>query len=149
MSALDGINVLDASRVLAGPYCAMLLGDLGADVIKVERPPAGDDTRAWGPPYLGDPAQGLSAYYLSANRNKRSVCVDLKCERGRALLLELIGKADAYIENFAPGAAERLRLGPDVIAAANPRIVHCAITAFGGRPGPSPLAVAGCLSMWS
>ena len=135
--ALDGLTVLDVSRVLAGPYCSMLLADLGADVIKIERPPGGDDTRAWGPPYLGDPSQGLSAYYLSVNRGKRSVCLDLKSSAGRDLFLAMVGKADVLIENFAPGVAERLGLGTEAIAAANPRIVHGSITGFGEQPGPA------------
>ncbi len=135
--ALDGLKVLDVSRVLAGPYCSMILADLGADVIKVERPPGGDDTRAWGPPYLGDPSQGLSAYYLSVNRGKRSVCVDLKSQAGRDLFLAMVGKADVLIENFAPGVADRLGLGTEAIAVANPQIVHGSITAFGEQAGPA------------
>jgi len=133
--ALDGLTVLDVSRVLAGPYCSMILADLGADVIKIERPPAGDDTRAWGPPFLGDPSQGLSAYYLSVNRGKRSVCLDLKSQGGRDLFLAMVAQADVLVENFAPGVADRLGLGTDAIAAANPRIVHASITAFGEEPG--------------
>ena len=134
--ALDGLKVLDVSRVLAGPYCSMILADLGADVIKIERPPGGDDTRAWGPPYLGDPSQGLSAYYLSVNRGKRSVCLDLKTQDGRDLFLAMVQKADVLVENFAPGVADRLGLGSEAISAANPRIVHASITAFGEQPGP-------------
>lgn len=142
--ALDGLTVLDVSRVLAGPYCTMVLADLGADVIKVERPPGGDDTRAWGPPYLGPPSDGLSAYYLSVNRAKRSICLDLKNETGRDLFFDLLRRADVLVENFAPGVADRLGLGAEKIAAANPRIVHCSITAFGERVGPGyDLAIQG------
>jgi crotonobetainyl-CoA:carnitine CoA-transferase CaiB-like acyl-CoA transferase len=115
----------------------MLLADLGADVIKVERPPQGDDTRAWGPPYLGDPDLGLSAYYLSVNRGKRSVCLDLKTQAGRDIFFSLVRKADVLVENFAPGVADRLGLGTDAIAAANPRIIHASITAFGEKAGPA------------
>jgi len=134
--ALEGLIVLDLSRVLAGPYCSMLLADLGAQVIKIERPVSGDDTRAWGPPYLGDPGLGLSAYFLAVNRGKRSVGLDLSNPAGRDLLLDMVRGADVLIENFAPGVADRLGLGADAIAAANPRIVHCSITAFGEREGP-------------
>jgi len=136
-AALDGLTVLDVSRILAGPYCSMILADLGADVIKIERPPAGDDTRAWGPPFLGDPSQGLSAYYLSVNRGKRSVCMDLKNQAAHDLFLAMVQQADVLVENFAPGVADRLGLGVEAIAAANPRIVHCSITAFGDEPGPA------------
>jgi crotonobetainyl-CoA:carnitine CoA-transferase CaiB-like acyl-CoA transferase len=142
--ALRGLTVLDASRVLAGPYCSMLLADLGATVIKVERPPSGDDTRSWGPPYLGDPDQGLSAYFLSVNRGKQSVCVDLQNPSGRELMLDMVHHADVLIENFAPGVAARLGLGPEAIEVANPKIVHASITAFGDQPGPGyDLAIQG------
>jgi crotonobetainyl-CoA:carnitine CoA-transferase CaiB-like acyl-CoA transferase len=114
----------------------MLLADLGASVIKIERPPLGDDTRAWGPPYLGNSDQGLSAYFLSVNRGKRSVCLDLKSQSGRDLALAMVQRADVLIENFAPGVAADLDLGPEAIEAVNPRIVHCAITAFGEQAGP-------------
>jgi formyl-CoA transferase len=133
---LDGLTVLDVSRVLAGPYCSMILADLGADVIKIERPPKGDDTRSWGPPFLGDPSQGLSAYYLSVNRGKRSVCLDLKSPDGRDLFLEMVRQTDVLIENFAPGVANRLGLGTAAITAANPKIIHASITAFGEKAGP-------------
>ena len=134
--ALDGLTILDVSRVLAGPYCSMLLADLGASVIKIERPPFGDDTRAWGPPYLGDPDQGLSAYFLSVNRGKQSICLDLKSPPGRDLMLEMVQRSDVLIENFAPGVAAGLGLGPAAIDAANPQLVHCSITAFGEQAGP-------------
>jgi len=135
--ALHGLVVLDVSRVLAGPYCSMMLADLGADVIKIERPPSGDDTRSWGPPYLGDPAQGLSAYFLSVNRGKRSVCLDLKRPAGHDLFVRLVQQADVLIENFAPGVADRLGLGTPEIVAANSRIIHCSITGFGDQAGPA------------
>ncbi|MDE0229886.1 MAG: CoA transferase [Spirochaetaceae bacterium] len=135
-AALAGVRVLDATRVLAGPYCTMVLADMGADVVKVERPAGGDDTRAWGPPYLGDPADGLSAYFLAVNRSKRSVAIDLRSERGRRLFLDLAGKSDVVVENFAPGVAERLGLDHAALSAARPDLVHCSITAFGRKPGP-------------
>jgi crotonobetainyl-CoA:carnitine CoA-transferase CaiB-like acyl-CoA transferase len=124
---LAGVRVADFSRVLAGPYCTMVLADLGAEVVKVERPGEGDETRAWGPPFVG----GETAYYLSVNRNKRSVAIDLKSPDGRRLALELCSRSDVMIENFRPGGAERLGLDSTAVCAINPRIVHCAITGFG------------------
>src|SRR5215813_4595367 len=106
MQPLHGIRVLDLSRVLAGPYCTMVLGDLGADVIKVENPDGGDDTRSWGPPFVG----GESAYFLSINRNKRSVTLNLKVPRGQELLRQLAARSDVFIENMRPGALERWKL---------------------------------------
>ncbi len=128
---LEGVRILDVSRVLTGPYCSMMLADLGADVIKIELPGRGDDTRAWGPPFLG----GESAYFLSINRNKRSVTVDLKTERGRKIVHELAARSDVLLENFAPGVADRLGLGYGAIRAINERIVYCSISGF-GQDGP-------------
>src|SRR5437868_6401902 len=108
---LAGLRVLDLSRVLAGPLCTMILGDLGADVVKVERPGTGDDTRTWGPPWADGPEGRESAYYLCVNRNKRSVAADLKTEEGRALVRRLAIDADVVVENFAPGMLEREGLG--------------------------------------
>ena len=117
MNSLDGIRVLDLSRVLAGPWCTQTLADLGADVIKIERPGTGDDTRTWGPPFLKD-AQGQdtaeAAYYLGANRNKRSVVIDLRTPEGKTQAQELLKSADVVIENFRPGVASRLGLGPEL-----------------------------------
>src|ERR1043166_5849933 len=107
MPPLDGIRVLDLSRVLAGPYCTMLLADLGADVVKVERPGEGDETRTWGPPYAG----GEAAYFLSVNRSKRSVALDLSRPEGRDLARRLARASDVVVENFRAGTAERLGLG--------------------------------------
>ena len=138
---LAGLRVLDLSRVLAGPLCTMILGDLGADVIKVERPGDGDDTRTWGPPWSEGSHGRESAYYLCVNRNKRSAAADLKTDEGRALVRRLAAEADVLVENFAPGTMERLGLGHDALAAANPRLVWCSITGYGsdgpeaGRPG--------------
>ena len=113
---LDGVRVADLSRVLAGPYCTMVLADLGADVVKVERPEGGDETRSWGPPFAG----GEAAYYLSVNRNKRSCAIDLSQDEGRALALELCARADIVIENFKVGGADRLGVGYDAGARAEP-----------------------------
>ena len=115
------------SRILAGPGAGQLLGDYGADVIKIERPGQGDDTRQWGPPWLGSE----SAYFLSTNRNKRSVTVDLACERGQQLIRELAGKADVVLENFKAGTLQRYNLDPEELMRDNPRLVICSISAFG------------------
>jgi crotonobetainyl-CoA:carnitine CoA-transferase CaiB-like acyl-CoA transferase len=126
-SPLDGVRVLDFSRVLAGPYATMYLADLGADVVKVERPGSGDDTRTFGPPF----SQGVSTYFLSVNRGKRSIELDLKSEAGRAQAMELSAQADVVIENFRPGVMERLGLGPDVLRSKNPKLIYCSISGFG------------------
>ena len=130
---LDGIRVLDLSRVLAGPFCCQLLADLGADVVKVERPGLGDDTRQWGPPFLGD--DGPSAYYLSCNRGKRSVALDLGRDESRPVLDDLLRAADALVENFRPASLSKLGLDPERLAALNPRLVRASISGF-GRTGP-------------
>jgi crotonobetainyl-CoA:carnitine CoA-transferase CaiB-like acyl-CoA transferase len=126
---LAGVRVVDLSRVLAGPYATMLLADLGADVVKVERPGEGDETRGWGPPYSGD----VAAYFLAVNRSKRSVALDLKQPEGRALALDLCTSADVVIENFRPGTAARLGLDAAAVHARNSRVVYCSITGFGER----------------
>jgi formyl-CoA transferase/CoA:oxalate CoA-transferase len=131
MSPLDGLLVLDFSRVLAGPYCTMQLADLGARVIKIEQPGRGDDTRAWGPPFVGRE----SAYFLSVNRNKESLALDLKHPRARTILDALLSRADVVVENFRPGAMERLGLGYAEVSARHPRIVYCSISGF-GQTGP-------------
>jgi crotonobetainyl-CoA:carnitine CoA-transferase CaiB-like acyl-CoA transferase len=132
---LAGVHVLDLARVLAGPYAAMLLGDLGAEVIKVERPGAGDDTRQWGPPFMpaGDGTE--STYFLSVNRAKRSVAIDLKDPAERAFVEALVRWADVLIENFRPGVMDRLGLGDERLAELNPRLVRLAISGF-GETGP-------------
>src|SRR5438874_905150 len=129
---LAGTRVLDAARVLAGPFCGQLLADLGADVVKLERPGAGDDTRAWGPPFT---AAGLSAYYLSCNRSKRSVTLDIADPEGHDLFHRLLAKSDVLIENFRTDSAEKLGLTPDAVLARHPRLVVCSISGF-GRTGP-------------
>jgi crotonobetainyl-CoA:carnitine CoA-transferase CaiB-like acyl-CoA transferase len=129
---LSGLRVIDASRVLAGPYLAMLLGDLGADVIKVEKPDGGDQTRGWGPPFVGPPDSKVSAYFVSANRNKRSVVLDLKDPEGRRVFHELLATADVLVENFLP--AEWRKLGFRSARFGNPRLVHASITGYGAGP---------------
>ena len=133
---LAGIRIVDCSTVLAGPYCTMLLADLGADVVKVE-PPQGDATRGWGPPWVGDEAAGTrtAAYYLAVNRNKRSIRLDLSTEAGRDVLRRLIGGADAVVENFRVGGFAKLGFSDDELRAFNPALVHLAISGFGTR-GP-------------
>src|ERR1051325_4110062 len=116
---LEGVRILDLSRVLAGPYCTMLLGDLGAEVIKVERPGVGDDTRAWGPPFRG----GISTYFSAVQRGKRSVAIDLGTERGRRLARRLCDEVDIVVENFRPGVTGRLGIDYDDVAATNPGLV--------------------------
>jgi crotonobetainyl-CoA:carnitine CoA-transferase CaiB-like acyl-CoA transferase len=134
---LTGVRVADLSRVLAGPYCTMVLADLGADVVKIERPEGGDETRTWGPPF----AAGEAAYYLSVNRGKRSCALDLSQPEGRELALELCAGADVVVENFKLGGAERLGVGYEQVRVRNPHVVYCSISGFGssrepkGRPG--------------
>ena len=128
---LDGVRVLDLSRVVAGPYCSMFLGDLGADVVKVEQPGTGDDTRGWGPPFAG----GESAYYLCINRNKKSLTLDLKSKRAVELLRQLVKVADVVIENFRPGTMERLGLSEADLRKLNPRLIYASLTGF-GADGP-------------
>jgi formyl-CoA transferase len=128
---LTGIRVLDLTRVLAGPYCTMFLGDLGAEVVKVEQPGVGDDTRGWGPPFTG----GESAYFLCINRNKKSITVDLKRQEGIDLVRRLAGSADVLIENFRPGTMERLGLGEKDLRAINPRLIYASLSGF-GADGP-------------
>ena len=150
-SSLAGIRVLDLTRNLAGPYCTMLLGDLGADVIKIEAPGGGDDTRAWTPPSWN----GESPTFLAANRNKRSVAVDLDHPDGAAVVHELARRADVVVESFRPGALDKRGLGYDALSAGHPGLVWCSISAFGrvgplaGQPGYDPVLQAhtGIMSM--
>jgi crotonobetainyl-CoA:carnitine CoA-transferase CaiB-like acyl-CoA transferase len=130
-SPLSSIRVIDMSRVLAGPWAGQLLGDFGADVIKIERPSVGDDTRQWGPPWLDDEKEGESAYFLSTNRNKRSVTIDISCAAGQRLVRELVTHADVLIENFKVGTLDRYGLSADELQALNPRLIHCSISAYG------------------
>lgn len=136
--ALAGVRVLDLTRVLAGPWCTQVLADLGADVIKVERPGTGDDTRGWGPPFLRDASgneTGESAYYLCANRNKRSLTVDLSSADGQAVIRRLAMQCDVLVENFKVGDMARHGLDATALRALNPRLVYCSITGF-GQDGP-------------
>jgi len=137
MNSLSGIRILDLSRVLAGPWCTQTLADLGADVIKIERPGTGDDTRTWGPPFLKDAngADTEAAYYLGANRNKRSVTCDIAQPAGQALIRELAKHCDVFVENFKVGDMARYGLDYASIKAINPRIVYCSVTGF-GQNGP-------------
>jgi len=130
--ALSHITVLDLSRVLAGPYATMTLGDFGAEVIKVEQPGRGDDSRHWGPPFT---AGGQSAYFLCANRNKRSLTLNLKAQAGRTIFRQLAAQADVVVENFKAGGLERLGLGCESLRADNPGLIYCAITGY-GQSGP-------------
>ncbi|WP_084386812.1 CaiB/BaiF CoA transferase family protein [Castellaniella caeni] len=136
--ALSHIRVLDLSRVLAGPWATQILGDLGADVIKIERPEAGDDTRGWGPPWMPDAAgqdSRVAAYYLCANRNKRSVTVDIASAEGQALIRQLVAQSDVLVENFKAGGLARYGLDYATLKDVNPRLVYCSITGF-GQTGP-------------
>jgi len=141
---LDGVRVVDLTRVLAGPYCTMMLADMGADVIKVEIPGRGDDSRAWGPPWAGTE----SAYYLSANRNKRSITLNFRTQGGRRVLLDLVRRADVFIENFIPGSLDRLGLGYEDLKKVNPGLVYCSVSGYGydgpyaTRPGYDFIAQA-------
>jgi len=149
---LEGIRVIDASRVLAGPFATMLLADLGADVIKVE-PPDGDETRTWGPPWWGDPAERRSAYFASVNRNKRSIVLDLRTDAGRDLLQRLLGTADLLVHNYRPGTASRLGLQTDALRAHHPRLVVASVGGFPGADADRPAydllaqAVSGLMSV--
>ena len=131
MRPLEGIRILDLTRVLSGPYCTMLLGDLGAEVIKVERPGEGDDTRSFAPPFQGDQA----AYFLSINRNKKSITLDMKSEHGKEILWRLLDLSDVLVENFRPGAMERLGFGYEAVTNRRPAIIYCSISGFGDN-GP-------------
>ena len=131
MKALEGVRVLDLTRALAGPFCTLMLGDYGADVIKIEIPGSGDDTRTWGPPFIGDE----SAYFLSINRNKRSLTLNFKDDRAKQIFLKLSKDADVVVENFTPGVMERFGLGYDDVKAINPGIVFCSVSGF-GQTGP-------------
>ena len=137
---LTGLRVLDFTRVLAGPLCTMLLGDMGAEVIKIEDPRHGDDTREWAP-FVG----GWSTYFLSVNRNKKSVAIDLKSVEGQALLTDLIRSADVLVENFRPGTLERLGFGPEQARSMNERLIYCSISGYGAT-GPAAICPA---TTWS
>ncbi|MCP4624376.1 MAG: CoA transferase [bacterium] len=128
---LEGIRVIDLSHIVVGPYCSMVLADMGADVIKIERPGSGDETRLWGPPFAGDE----SAYFFSLNRNKRSLTLNLKTEAGQKILRSLISQSDVLLENFRPGTMEKLGFGYESLKKLNPRMIYCSITGY-GKIGP-------------
>ncbi|QWF82390.1 CaiB/BaiF CoA transferase family protein [Amycolatopsis sp. CA-230715] len=146
MRPLEGLRVLDLSRILAGPYCTQYLGEMGAEVIKVEPPGHGDDTRTWGPPFVGE--TGEAVYFLATNRNKRGIVLDLKTERGRDAVRRLVAGSDVLVENFRPGTLEKWGLGYAELAELNPRLIHVSITGFGqtgryrDRPGYDLVAQA-------
>jgi len=131
MKPLEDLFVVDLSRILSGPVGTMFMADMGAQVVKVEPPPSGDDSRQWGPPFIG----GISTYFLSVNRGKKSLGLNLKTEKGRRILWQLIERADVVIENFRPGVLDKLGFGYDAVAKANPRAVYSSISGF-GQTGP-------------
>ncbi|AHK33676.1 CaiB/baiF CoA-transferase family protein [Rhodococcus opacus PD630] len=133
-ASLDGLLIADFGRVLAGPYATMLLADLGADVVKIERAGVGDDTRQWGPPWVGDE----STYFQSVNRNKRSFAWDLRDPADLQQAQELAARADVVVENFLPGTMDRLGLGYDAVREINPDVVYCSVTGFGGEKTTCP-----------
>jgi len=138
MRPLEGLRVLDLSRALAGPYCTMMLGDLGADVLKVERPGRGDESRGWGPPFVGEPYgpyPGESAYYMAINRSKRGITVNLKSSEGQEIIKRLAGLSDVLVENYRTGSLDKLGLGYPELQSLNPRLVYCSISGY-GRNGP-------------
>ena len=131
MKALEGIKVLDLSRALAGPYCTMMLGDMGAEVIKLEMPGTGDDSRSWGPPFV----EGESAYFMSINRNKKSITLNMKSTKSNEIVTRLIKQSDVLVENFRPGAMDRLGFGYEQVKEMNPRLIYASISGF-GQDGP-------------
>ena len=138
MQPLENIRILDITRALAGPYCTMMLGDLGADVIKVERPVSGDETRGWGPPFVGEPYgpyPGESAYFIAANRNKRSVTVNIQSKEGREIIRKLAGMSDVLVENYRTGDLDRLGLGYNDLHDLYPKLIYCSVSGY-GRTGP-------------
>lgn len=138
MSSLKDIRVLDISRALAGPYCCMMLGDFGADVIKVELPERGDESRNWGPPFVGDPYEvypGESTYFMAVNRNKRSITVNLKCSEGQDIIKHIASESDVLVENYRTGTLDKMGLGYEELRDLNERLIYCSISGY-GRTGP-------------
>ncbi|KAF5308798.1 hypothetical protein FQR65_LT06031 [Abscondita terminalis] len=133
ISPLEGVRILDLTRIVAGPYCTMILGDLGAEVIKIEKPGTGDEARKWGPPFVNKSLE--TCYFLAVNRNKKSVCVDMKSERGRNIIYELSKKCDVLVENFVPGGLEKLKLGYNDLCKIAPQLIYCTISGYGSQ-GP-------------
>ncbi|CAG9814257.1 unnamed protein product [Phaedon cochleariae] len=132
-SPLNGIRILDLTRIVAGPYCTMVLSDLGAEVIKVERPGTGDESRKWGPPFIGNTSE--SCYFVAVNRNKKSICVNLKSPKGRDILYKLAKKSDVLVENYVPGKLDELQLGYEDFNKVAPHLIYCSITGYGSK-GP-------------
>ena len=136
--SLEGLRVLDISRALAGPYCAMIMGDLGADVIKVELPERGDESRSWGPPFVGEPSQaypGESTYFMAINRNKRSITVNIKTSAGQEIVKRLAAESDVLVENYRTGTLDKIGLGYEDLRHLNSRLIYCSISGY-GRNGP-------------
>jgi crotonobetainyl-CoA:carnitine CoA-transferase CaiB-like acyl-CoA transferase len=144
---LAGIRVIDFSRILAGPWATQLLADLGAEVIKIERPGDGDDTRGWGPPFVGGTHEAdlFSAYYLAANRGKKSVAVDLSSQDGREIIKSLARSCDVAVENFSVGVARRLGFDFETLSAINPRLIYCSISGFGQT---APTSTSRAMTSW-
>lgn len=146
ISPLEGIRILDLTRIVAGPFCTMILGDLGAEVIKIERPGTGDEARKWGPPFVNNTSE--SCYFLAVNRNKKSVCLDMKSKRGRDIIYELSKKCDVLVENFVPGGLEKLQLGYEDLRKVAPQIIYCSISGYGSigpyrnKPGYDVIAAS-------
>lgn len=145
-SPLSGVRILDLTRIVAGPYCTMILGDLGAEVIKIERPEGGDEARKWGPPFAG--ATNETCYFLCLNRNKKSVCVDLKSHHGREVIYDLAAKCDVLVENYVPGKLDAMQLGYERLRKVSPGLIYCSITGYGPdgpyskRPGYDVIAAS-------
>ena len=138
MQPLNNIRILDITRALAGPYCTMMLGDLGADVIKVERPGVGDETRGWGPPFVGKPYgsyPGESAYFIATNRNKRSVTVNIQSAEGQDIIRQLAAISDVLVENYRTGDLDRLGMGYPDLHSQYPKLIYCSVSGY-GRTGP-------------
>lgn len=130
---LNGIRIMDLTRIVAGPFCTMILSDLGAEVIKIERPGTGDEARKWGPPFIGGTTE--TSYFISLNRNKKSICIDLKSQKGRNLLYEMAKKSDVLVENYVPGKLNEIKLGYEDFAKVAPHLIYCSITGYGSE-GP-------------
>ncbi|XP_066149405.1 succinate--hydroxymethylglutarate CoA-transferase [Euwallacea fornicatus] len=133
ISPLEGVRILDLTRIVAGPYCTMVLGDLGAEVIKIEKPGTGDEARLWGPPFIGSSKE--SCYFIAFNRNKKSVTINIQTEEGRGIIYSLAKKSDVLVENYVPGKLDSMKLGYDVLKGIAPHLIYCSITGFGPK-GP-------------
>lgn len=132
-SPLHGVRVLDLTRIVAGPYCTMILSDLGAEVIKIERPGTGDEARKWGPPFINNTME--TCYFVALNRNKKSVCIDLKSPEGRDVIYNLAKESDVLVENYVPGKLDELKLGYEDLSKEAPHLIYCSITGYGTK-GP-------------